>query len=76
MQIATAHSRPTQMVGDPGRFDTPCDCPQITQIGSIEPGKLADLVVVGRDPFREPPSKLVDIPIERTMAGGRWVYES
>ena len=44
--------------------------------GSIEPGKLADLVVLGRDPFREDPSKLVDIPIERTMTGGRWVYES
>lgn len=44
--------------------------------GSIEPGKLADLVVLGRDPFRESPSKLVDIPIERTMTGGKWVYES
>lgn len=44
--------------------------------GSITPGKLADLVVLGRDPFTEEPSKLVEIPIERTMAGGRWVYES
>lgn len=44
--------------------------------GSIEPGKLADLVVLGRDPFHEDPSKLIDIPIERTMTGGKWVYES
>ena len=44
--------------------------------GSIEPGKLADLVVLERDPFREHPSKLVDIPIERTMTGGAWVFES
>jgi predicted amidohydrolase YtcJ len=44
--------------------------------GSIEPGKLADLVVLGRDPFHEEPSKLVDIPVERTMTGGKWVYES
>lgn len=44
--------------------------------GSLEPGKLADLVVLGRDPFREDPLNLVKIPIERTMAGGRWVYES
>jgi predicted amidohydrolase YtcJ len=44
--------------------------------GSIEPGKLADLVVVGRDPFHEDPSKLIDIPVERTMTGGKWVYES
>jgi len=44
--------------------------------GSITAGKLADLVVLGRDPYKEPPSSLVSIPIERTMAGGRWVYES
>ena len=44
--------------------------------GSLEPGKLADLVVLGRDPYREPPESLVTVPIERTMVGGRWVYES
>jgi predicted amidohydrolase YtcJ len=44
--------------------------------GSIEPGKLADLVVLGRDPLRENPSTLITIPIERTMAGGEWVFES
>lgn len=44
--------------------------------GSIEVGKLADLVVLGRDPYREPPATLVSIPIERTMVGGGWVYES
>ncbi|MFL6541750.1 MAG: amidohydrolase [Chthoniobacterales bacterium] len=44
--------------------------------GSIERGKLADLVVLGRDPLRTDPMQLVNIPIERTMVGGRWVYES
>ena len=44
--------------------------------GSIDEGKLADLVVLGRDPFKEDPSTLVTIPIERTMTGGKWVYES
>jgi predicted amidohydrolase YtcJ len=44
--------------------------------GSIKAGKLADLVVLGRDPLREDPSALVDIPIERTMVGGRWVFEA
>jgi hypothetical protein len=44
--------------------------------GSLEEGKLADLVVLGRDPFKEDPSTLITIPIERTMVGGRWVYES
>jgi predicted amidohydrolase YtcJ len=44
--------------------------------GSIERGKLADLVVLGRDPLREDPSSLISIPIERTMVGGRWVFEA
>ena len=44
--------------------------------GSIEPGKLADLVVLGRDPTTEDPSRLIEIPVERTMAGGRWVFEA
>ena len=46
------------------------------QKGSITAGKLADLVVLGRDPRRVDPMSLIDIPIERTMTGGRWVYES
>ncbi len=44
--------------------------------GSIESGKLADLVVLGQDPTRVEPSSLIDIPIERTMVGGRWVFEA
>jgi predicted amidohydrolase YtcJ len=46
------------------------------QKGSITAGKLADLVVLGHDPLRVDPMELIDIPIERTMTGGRWVYES
>ena len=46
------------------------------QKGSIAAGKLADLVVLGRDPTKVDPMSLIDIPIERTMVGGRWVYES
>jgi predicted amidohydrolase YtcJ len=42
--------------------------------GSIEAGKLADLVVLGRDPFQEDPRHLVEIPVERTMVGGKWVF--
>jgi len=45
------------------------------QKGSIEAGKLADLVVLGRDPFREDPKSLIRIPVDRTMVGGRWVWE-
>ncbi|MGE5049646.1 MAG: amidohydrolase [Deltaproteobacteria bacterium] len=42
--------------------------------GSIEAGKVADLVVLARDPFEEQPGRLIDIPVERTMAGGRWTH--
>ena len=44
--------------------------------GSIGAGKLADLVVLGRDPLSNPPSELIKIPVERTMVGGRWVWEA
>ena len=46
------------------------------QKGSIEPGKLADLIVLDHDPFAGDPLALIQIAIERTMVGGRWVYES
>ena len=44
--------------------------------GSIEPGKLADLVVLGRDPFKVDPLELINIPIQRTIVGGKWVFEA
>jgi predicted amidohydrolase YtcJ len=44
--------------------------------GSIEAGKLADLVVLGRDPYQVDPLSLVDIPVERTMVGGDWKWEA
>jgi predicted amidohydrolase YtcJ len=44
--------------------------------GSIQAGKLADLVVLGRDPMKADPMTLIQIPVERTMVGGRWVYGS
>jgi predicted amidohydrolase YtcJ len=44
--------------------------------GSIEPGKLADCVVLGADPIRTHPSELINIQVERTMVGGRWVFEA
>ena len=44
--------------------------------GSIEPGKLADLVVLGQDPTQVDPFALIKVPIERTMTGGRWVFEA
>lgn len=44
--------------------------------GSLEAGKLADLVVLENDPRKVNPMEIIDISVERTMVGGRWVYES
>lgn len=44
--------------------------------GSLESGKLADLVVLGEDPTKVDPMSLIKVPVERTMIGGKWVYES
>jgi predicted amidohydrolase YtcJ len=44
--------------------------------GSIQAGKLADLVVLGRDPLTTNPMELIRIPVERTMVGGKWVWEA
>jgi predicted amidohydrolase YtcJ len=44
--------------------------------GRICPGHLADLVVLGQDPFKTDPSELLKIEVERTMVGGIWRFES
>jgi predicted amidohydrolase YtcJ len=44
--------------------------------GSLEAGKLADLVVLEKDPAQVDPNAIIDIKVERTMVGGKWVYES
>ncbi len=42
--------------------------------GSLEPGKLADMVVLGEDIFTVPAERIKDLPIEKTIVGGRVVY--
>src|SRR3954454_4588898 len=44
-------------------------------LGSIEPGKLADLVVLGRNLFETPPNELNAVPIRKTIVGGKVVYD-
>jgi predicted amidohydrolase YtcJ len=43
-------------------------------IGSIAPGKLADLVVLDRDPLAVEPEELLAVRAEATMLDGRWVF--
>ncbi|MCW3989519.1 MAG: amidohydrolase [Candidatus Bathyarchaeota archaeon] len=42
--------------------------------GSIEPGKLADLVVLSDDPTKIDPKKIKDISVEMTIIGGKIKY--
>jgi hypothetical protein len=48
---------------------------QETTTGSIEVGKLADLVVLGRNPLTTAPSKLSAIPVQFTIFDGGIVYQ-
>jgi predicted amidohydrolase YtcJ len=43
--------------------------------GTIEPGKLADFVVLAENPFTVKPERLKDIEIVQTIVGGDSVYE-
>jgi predicted amidohydrolase YtcJ len=49
---------------------------QENDLGSIQPGKLADLVVLDRDYLTVPAEQIKDIKPLMTMVGGRIVYEA
>ncbi|HEX8781792.1 MAG TPA: amidohydrolase family protein, partial [Steroidobacteraceae bacterium] len=44
--------------------------------GSLEPGQLADMVVWDHDLLAIDPASFLSVKPERTMLGGRWVYEA
>jgi len=44
------------------------------KIGSLEKGKLADLVILDKDPTAIPPETIKDIKVEETIVGGKTVY--
>ena len=43
--------------------------------GSLEPGKLADLIVLDRDILTCPLDEVKDIAVEQTYLGGKQVYQ-
>jgi predicted amidohydrolase YtcJ len=42
------------------------------EVGSLEPGKLADLVVLSRDLTTTPPDELLSVQVQRIMVNGEW----
>jgi len=44
--------------------------------GTLEPGKLADLVVIDRDITKVPPEEIADVAVRTTVVGGNVVYAS
>ncbi len=49
---------------------------QLQKIGSIAPGKQADLVLVDRDVMTVPVEELRDTKVLWTMVGGRTVWSA
>ena len=43
--------------------------------GTLEPGKLADMIVLSDDLLTIDPERILDIVIEKTIVGGRVVFE-
>ncbi len=44
--------------------------------GSLTPGKLADFVILEKDPHQVDPDAIVDIRVVRTVLGGRTTFEA
>jgi predicted amidohydrolase YtcJ len=44
--------------------------------GSLEPGKLADVIVLDRNFFQIPAAEIADIKVLQTVVGGQVVYQS
>jgi predicted amidohydrolase YtcJ len=44
------------------------------ELGTLEAGKLADLVVLSGDVMTEPVKDILTTTVVKTMIGGRWVY--
>lgn len=45
------------------------------ELGTLDPGKLADLVVLSEDIMTEAPPNILTTVVLKTMIGGMWVYE-
>jgi predicted amidohydrolase YtcJ len=46
------------------------------KLGSIEPGKLADIIVLDRDILTIDPEDLLNVQVLTTMVDGKIIYEA
>ena len=46
-----------------------------SELGSLEPGKLADVVVLDRDYLTVPEEEISELKVVMTMVGGKIVYQ-
>ena len=46
------------------------------RLGTLEPGKLADMVVLDRDPLAIPPEELSEVGVVHTIVGGQVVWSA
>ena len=44
------------------------------EVGTLAPGRLADVVVLNENPFEVDPDRLLDVRVDLTIVGGREVY--
>jgi predicted amidohydrolase YtcJ len=78
---AVNHSNPAERL-DVGRalqlytLDNAALAFEEAEKGSIQVGKLGDLVVLAEDPTQVPPEAIADILVEMTILGGDIVYQA
>lgn len=49
---------------------------QEQQMGTISPGKMADLTIFDRDLFEIAPDEILDVKVEGTVVGGKFAYRT
>lgn len=57
-------------------YDAAWQCHLEQLVGSLEPGKLADMVILEQDPLSATITALRDIPVRETWLAGKRVYHS